>query len=128
MRRTSVFNCMNWILALAVTSWISTAGAAEDFSTLEKIEVQPTQIEFHSPREKAIVLVTGYYPDGRVVDLTRQATIAPVEAGVVESSKGAVWPVGNGQATLDIQVGKHHAQATVTSDKFDLPAPGAEKN
>ena len=54
-----------WMLLLALASPFAVASdAAIDLSTLERIEVQPQQLQLHRPRDRAIVLVTGYFPNG----------------------------------------------------------------
>ena len=110
----------------AVGFFCALAGAddsATEFQTLEKIEVHPTQLDFHSPREQAIVLVTGHFADGRVVDLTGKATFTTSDAGIVENQGGSIAPLGNGKATVDVQVGEHHAQVATSVEGFDQPSP-----
>jgi hypothetical protein len=97
--------------------------AALDLATLERIEVQPEQLQLHSPRERAIVLVTGFFPEGRVVDLTRDAQLTSADAAIAEYQEGAVWPRGNGGCELSVQVAEHKASVAIVVDGFDQPAP-----
>ncbi|MEO2049205.1 MAG: DUF1549 and DUF1553 domain-containing protein [Pirellulales bacterium] len=131
--------CLHWSLLIAVTGWFSigvsytkTGWAAEDawatgdeqdFPGLVTIEVQPAQLTFHSPRERAIVLVSGHFNGGHVVDLTRKATFVAADPGIVEFRNGALWPQSNGKVTLEVQVGKHHATIEVNVDGIDQPSP-----
>lgn len=106
---------------------ISTSAQAEDaaldLTKLERIEVEPQQLQFRSPRERAIVLVTGFFADGVVVDLTRQAQFSPGDAAIAELEAGSVRPKGNGQCELAVQVGDQKVSVPIVVDGIDQPAP-----
>lgn len=94
-----------------------------DLAGLERIEVQPERLALHSPREQAMVLVTGHWADGRVVDLTRDAQIRSADGSVAEYRDGALHPQGNGECHLEVQVADQSVATPVIVDGFDLPAP-----
>ena len=96
---------------------------AIDLAGLERIEVQPEQLQIHSPRERAILLVTGYFPNGRVADLTRQAQVIAADPAIAEFSDGLLRPTGNGTCELVVQVGDQKVSAPIAVDGFDQPAP-----
>src|SRR5215212_4770807 len=86
-----------WISFLAIAPFAVAGDKILDLSTLERIEVQPQALELHGTRDQAIVLVTGYFPSGAVVDLTRQAQMTSSNAAIVECRAAAICPKGAGQ-------------------------------
>jgi hypothetical protein len=97
--------------------------AALDLSTLQRIEVQPQQLKLHRPRDRAIVLVSGHFPNGLVVDLTRQVQFASANPAVALYKDGAVRPAGNGNCEITVQVAEQKASLPVIVDGFDQAAP-----
>jgi hypothetical protein len=97
--------------------------AALDLSALERIEVQPKSLHFHSPRDRAIVLVTGFFPEGLVVDLTRQAQITSPDTKITEHREGTACPTGNGNCELVVQVADLKVTVPVIVDGLEQPAP-----
>src|SRR6185295_3084780 len=115
---------ISWILGQSTAVSVATATDAPlDLSSLERIEVQPQTLELHGPRERAIVLVTGFFPNGLVVDLTRQAQIASTHPTIAVYREGAVSPTGNGKCELVVQVAKQKVPLPVEVEGFDRPAP-----
>ena len=120
----------NLLAALAVC-WVSlhvpplavASGAGVDLSTLERIEVQPQQLQLHRPRDRAFVLVTGYFPNGLVVDLTREAQITSAAPAIAAYRDGTVCPTGNGNCEITVQVADQKVSLPVVVDGFDQPAP-----
>lgn len=98
-------------------------GQPRDLSGLERLEVQPERLELHSPRERAMVLVTGHFTDGRVVDLSRDAQVKSADANVAEFRNGALYPRGDGQCDLEVSVANQKIVASIVVDGFDQPAP-----
>lgn len=94
-----------------------------DFIGLEQLEVQPDRLELRSPRERAMILVTGHFADGRTVDLTRDALIHVVDASIAEYREGAVVPKGDGQCELEVTVASHKIVIPLLVDGFARPAP-----
>lgn len=94
-----------------------------EMSMVTRIVVEPERIELHSPREQAMLLVTGILADGGTVDLTRRAHVTSTNAEIAEWRHGAARPTGNGQATLAVDVAHHHVDVPVVVDGFEQPAP-----
>ena len=114
---------VGWVLFQAAAAFAVANEAAIDLSSLERIEVQPQKIQLHGPRDRAIVLVTGYLPGGVVVDLTRQAQITSSDAKIVASQNAEVSPTGDGHCELTVQVGTQKASLPVVVSGFGQPAP-----
>lgn len=103
--------------ALAVAS-----ESAIDLSSLERIEVQPQLIQLQGPRDRAIVLVTGYFPNGVAADLTRQAKISTSDAKIAASQDAEVSPTGDGHCELTVECGAQTASLSVVVNGFGQPA------
>ena len=99
-----LIHCWLWAPLLLATAPALAADAALDLSTLERIEVQPERIDLRSPREQAIVLVTGYFPGGLVADLTREASIVSATPTIAEVRQSSVIPAGNGASELTVNI------------------------
>jgi hypothetical protein len=97
--------------------------AAFDFAKLERLEVQPKQLELRSARDRAVVLVTGYFAEGRTADLTRDAAIASAEPSIAEFRDGAVQPMSDGRCELQIEVGDKKTSVPVVVAGFAEPSP-----
>ena len=117
-------------LAILAASLIAVAApqarahdAAIELARLERIEVEPKQLELHSARERAVVLVTGYFADGRTADLSRDAIISSAEPSIAEFRDGAVDPKADGRCELAIQVGDKKKSVSVVVAGFDKPSP-----
>ena len=86
------------------------SGAAD----LERIDVYPASVELKSARSQVQLVVTGYFPDGEVRDITdvvRLKIEAPQFAEVVGSS---LIPRADGQTQLKVVYGARQAQVQVT--------------
>ena len=97
--------------------------ATLDLTKLERIEVEPKELQLHSPRERAIVLVTGYFADGLVVDLTQDAQFSPGDVAIADMDAGTVRPKGNGSCEIAVQFGEQKASVPIVVEGFDQPAP-----
>jgi hypothetical protein len=97
--------------------------AAVDLAKLERIDIQPKRLQLHQPRDCAIVLVTGYFSNGLVVDLTRQAQFTPGSPAIAAYQDGFIRPTGNGSCDIEVAVANQKASLPVVVDGFDKPAP-----
>ena len=118
-----LIHCWLWAPLLLATAPALAADAALDLSTLERIEVQPERIDLRSPREQAIVLVTGYFPGGLVADLTREASIVSATPTIAEVRQSSVIPAGNGASELTVNIAGQQAKIPVAVAGFDQPDP-----
>jgi hypothetical protein len=98
-------------------------GELFDLSTLQRIDVQPPALELHGPRDRAIVLVTGHYPDGTVVDLTHRAQITTSDSAIVENRDAAICAKGGGHCELTVQVANQKMLVPVVVSEFNQPVP-----
>lgn len=73
----------------------------------QRVEVQPAKFKLESSRRRMHLVVSGFYANGRVQDLTRAATFTSSDPGVVKVVGGVAVPVANGSATVTIEVGGH---------------------
>jgi len=116
--------CCAFVTFGIMTSQVAQAETGEfDLATLERIEVQPTQVKFRSSRDQAILLVTGYLASGQLVDLTREVQVVSADEAVVVARDGAIWPAGNGATEVGVQIGDQKATMSVLVEAFEEPAP-----
>ena len=60
-----------------------------------RIEVRPEAIRFATPMQYMNIVVSGFYADGKVQDLTRAAQLATADARVARVQEGIVLPVAS---------------------------------
>lgn len=93
----------------------STALAAEPelrpvvVGTPSRIEVFPKSARLSGVRQSMRFVVTGFYPDGTLQDLTRAAEIISTNPGVVQIQSGLARPAANGTCDVLVRVGGHEA-------------------
>ena len=69
-----------------------------------RIEVRPETIRFTTPMQYMNVVVSGFYADGKVQDLTRAAVVTSADEKVARVHDGIVVPAGDGQTTISVTV------------------------
>jgi hypothetical protein len=89
--------------------------------TPERIEVFPTSFKLDSPRRAVHLIVTGYYADGSVQDLTRVAELATKDEAIARTDANAVLPAANGQTEVTVKVGGHEAGVAVEVSGQETP-------
>lgn len=108
--------------AFVIVAWAAITGLTRaDDTTLEPIQVgQPQRIEVFPPaitlagvREQMQMVVTGYYADGSVQDLTRAAEFASTNAEVFTLDGSVALPKADGTADLKVTVGGQEASIAV---------------
>ena len=70
---------------------------------LDRIEVYPAEVQLTGVREQAQLLVTGYYVDGSIQDLTRVATITTANADVAIVKGSVAYPQADGEGSLNVE-------------------------
>lgn len=80
----------------------------------QKIEVFPGAIKLLSNRDATRVVVTGYYADGSIQDLTRAAEVTSTNGAVFEVANRWIRPKSDGTADLLVKVGGQEAKVPVT--------------
>ena len=89
--------------------------------TPERIEVFPTSFKLDSPRRTVHLIVTGYYADGSVQDLTRVSELTSQDEQIARAENGAVLPVGDGKTDVTVKVGGHEVSVPVEVVNQDTP-------
>lgn len=96
---------------------------AIDLTTVQRIEVQPHELKLNSPREQAMMLVTGILADGRVVDLSRAAQVVSADPKIADFRGGSVHPIADGNCQLDVQVANQKLTVPVVVTGSGQPSP-----
>jgi len=86
-----------------------------------RIEVRPAVIRFTSPRQYMNVVVSGFYADGKVQDLTRAAQLTSANPQVARLQDGIVLPTGDGKTQIAVSVGGQQAAIPVEALNFNKP-------
>jgi hypothetical protein len=89
--------------------------------TPERIEVFQTQSKIDSPRRKVHFVVTGYYADGSVQDLTRAAEVQSLDPAIARADGAVVSPVANGHTEVLIRVGGHEVRLPLEVVNQEIP-------
>lgn len=81
---------------------------------ISRISVQPESIELTGYDRQQQLVVTAHYPDGRVTDVTHEASITADEP-VVSIKAGLIEGRSSGQTTLTIRMSQRTARIAVAS-------------
>ncbi len=79
----------------------------------QRIEVFPPAVKLAGVREQMQLVVTGYYADGSLQDLTRAAEFASSNAEIFTLAGSVVRPKADGSADLKVSVGGKEASIAV---------------
>jgi hypothetical protein len=102
-----------WLAFFALFAISVSLAAQEGTSSsveLVRIELFPQSFVLRGPRSGVQLLVTGTYADGRIRDVTSEATFESSDPAVVRIVEGRVYPQSDGQATIRAHVGQHQAE------------------
>jgi hypothetical protein len=115
-------------LLLTALLTVPTASAEEPLEPIqvgkpERIEVFPEAVRLAGPRQQAQLVVTGYYADGTLQDLTRAAEYSSGDEQVAAIEGSIVLPRGDGSTDVTIRVGGRELQVPVNVENFDRPEP-----
>src|SRR5262245_12456799 len=117
-------NCASFV-AVALTASLSLPLFAGEPPppAVKSLSVFPTPITLTGPRDRQRLGVLGESADGRRSDLTAQAGFRGSTAAVAAVEGGIVRPVGDGEATVTVEVGGQSAslQVKVTGAKAEVP-------
>lgn len=89
----------------------------------QRLEVFPGSIKITGRRQDMRLVVTGFYADGAVQDLTRAAQFATSNAAVATVEGGLVSPKGDGAAEITVDAGGQQIKVPVTVANFGQPEP-----
>ena len=88
-----------------------------------RVVVHPAAVKLAGARARAQVVVTGFYADGAMQDLTRAARIESADAKVARVEAGWVSPVGDGRTELRVSVGGRETRVPVEVAAQGAAAP-----
>lgn len=75
-----------------------------------RIDVSPKTFTFTGPRDRLQLVVTGYYANDEVADLTRATKVTIADGSIAESiERSIILPRKNGTTSATISVGGHQA-------------------
>ena len=118
LRRTYV-----WIITgMLLGGWSTNSLRAADVE-LDRIEVYPAEVQLTGVREQAQLLVTGYYVDGSIQDLTRVATITTANADVAIVKGSVAYPQADGEGSLNVEFEGKTAPVKVVVANQQEPQP-----
>jgi hypothetical protein len=89
----------------------------------ERIEVFPEAVRLAGPRQQAQLVVTGYYADGSLQDLTRAARYSSGDAQIAAIDGSIVLPRGDGSTDVTIRAAGQEVQVPVSVENYDQPEP-----
>ncbi len=106
------------IVLLLLTVMPSVTRADED--RLQSISVTPEQFTIIGKRERLQLVITGTAIEGRLIDLTRIASVN-TDSDHIVIENGVITPKSNGVSKIQIEYQGHVANATVTTRSMDQP-------
>src|SRR5437588_7229633 len=119
LTRTGV-RCLLGLVALALTA---RAHADPPQGQPAKLIVYPPEITLNGPRDEQRVGVLGVYADGRLCDLSRDATYAVAANLATVTPGGLVQAASDGQTTLTVEAAGAKAVVPVRIQKATADVP-----
>ena len=110
------------ITGMLLGGWSTNSLRAADVE-LDRIEVYPAEVQLTGVREQAQLLVTGYYVDGSIQDLTRVATITTANADVAIVKGSVAYPQADGEGSLNVEFEGKTAPVKVVVANQQEPQP-----
>ncbi|MGI9516480.1 MAG: DUF1549 domain-containing protein [Pirellulaceae bacterium] len=111
MKRIATFVLM--ILTLVVVMAPTLISANEGTNSPSELRVYPAEINITHARDLQSLVVQAVMPDGVTRDVTAEATKALADSAIAKLENNILFPVADGQTTLDITVGELSAQIPV---------------
>jgi hypothetical protein len=87
----------------------------------QRIEVLPAAIKLETPLRKVQIVVSGFYADGRVQDLTRAAEYHLDAEGIAKVQDALVLPVANGKTELIVRAGGREQRVPIDVTGQETP-------
>lgn len=94
----------------------------QEVGSPERISIEPQKFVLNGSRSQQQLIVTGFYPNGEVRDLTGSVQILSSLPGVAPVENGVVKPLANGQSHLVAQVNGVIAVAEANVQGLDKPS------
>ena len=86
-----------------------------------RIEVFPAQVELAGTRQRQQLVVTGFYADGAMQDLTRAATFAVANEANASLQGSVVLPKANGETEIMVTVANQQVAVPVKISNQETP-------
>jgi hypothetical protein len=86
-----------------------------------RVEVFPLKVKLDSTRRAMHLIVSGFYADGTVQDLTSVADVKSKDDKIARADSRVVLPAGNGQTEMTVKVGTHELNVPVEVAGQDVP-------
>lgn len=114
------------VCALVVLCVQITCGEAAELAPIEvrepvRVEVFPQQVELAGTRHRQQLVVTGFYADGTLQDLTRAATFALPDEEHATLQDSVVLPKANGETQVMVTVGSQRISVPVKVTHQETP-------
>ena len=87
----------------------------------ERLEVFPAQVELAGTRHRQQLVVTGFYADGTLQDLTRAATFALPDESMAVMQDSIILPKANGDTQVTVTVGQQRVTVPVKITHQETP-------
>ncbi len=107
MNRTVRYMC----LAIAAVGLAATAASGQP--TIARIDIYPPDIHLQTAQDRQSFMVVATRADGVTEEVTAKATIVPADATLVRLDGRTLYPVADGQTTLDAEYAGHKASIPV---------------
>lgn len=104
------------IVALLMLVCLAPAAHAE---SVVRIEIVPNDIVLSGRESRRLLLINGYCKDGRILDLTGQASLQSSNDRVVKLTNSVALPSSNGSASITARSGGLTARCRVQVTGFD---------
>jgi hypothetical protein len=127
--RTRNARWLAWGLAICLTAHFAPTAVAAPEATIEpvvvgspaRIEVFPTSVKLDSTRRTMHLVVSGFYADGGVQDLSATAEIKSNDDKIARIARSIVLPAGNGRTEVTVNVGGHALSVPVEVANQETP-------
>ena len=122
LRRTTFLNLLGALVLPALAAGQEGLEPIQ-VGTPQRIEVAPAEFKLEGPRRQVQLVVTGYYADGTVQDLTRAAEYAASDPSIATVEHAIVKPHADGNVEVTITAGGQSAKATIAVSGQASPQP-----
>lgn len=118
------------IAAVACSASLATALFAQEpalepvnVGTPARLEIFPASIKLTGPRSRMQIVVTGYYADGSIQDLTRASQVSLGDAAIATLDNMVVRPLKDGATEIVVSAGGQQAKAALEVTGYAAAQP-----
>jgi hypothetical protein len=111
------------VVSLTARAWAAADSAIEPVvvGSPQRIEVFPTGVKLDATRRTMHLIVSGFYADGGVQDLSGVAEIKSKDDKIARTQGHVVLPSGNGRTEVTVKAGGHELTVPVEVANQDVP-------